>query len=110
MMGWKFDTGRRIGGVSIPVPLAELGAQAADELAALGLVDPVRQRRGDLVGRDRRARQRARGAEPPGRQGSVTRQRAVAEEADQVEVLVQEDRDGDAQPAAELDPLGKINV
>lgn len=96
--------------MSIPVPLAEFGREAQEQGDAFELVEPAGGYRGDFVGWDRRAGKWAVGTEGRGGLAAEAGEGFVAQEADEVEVFVHEDGDGDAAAAADLEVVGKVQV
>lgn len=96
--------------MSIPVPLEEFGREAQEQGDAFELVEPAGGYRGDFVGWDRRAGKWAVGAEGRGGLAAEAGEGFVAQEADEVEVFVHEDGDGDAAAAADLEVVGEVQV
>lgn len=84
--------------------------EAQDEVDAFGLVDPVLQCSGEFLVGQGGAGEGAGGPEVALGDGTITRQRAVAEEGDELEVLGHEDRGGHAVALVDHDLVGEVFV
>ena len=87
----------------------DLTPEAQQQVDPLELVDPILERRGGFSRWRGRARERAGGAKLASGDGAEAREGLVAQNRDEVEVLVGEDHGRDAQPAADADLLGHVN-
>src|SRR6185312_2593202 len=95
---------------SVVVPPTQARAEAQHELDSLELVEPVLKRLAEFVRIRRGEADGAGGAQLGAGEGAVAVQRAVAEGAAEFEILGQEDRDGDAVAAVELELVGQVAV
>lgn len=106
----SMTVGERTGGPLVAVAFTKLCAQAKRQMHAFELIRPVLHRVGKLSPRDGGAREGTGSAKHFAGLGAKTRERLVAEHGDEIKVLVHEDRNGHASPAAHFDLLSEIRV
>lgn len=93
---------------SIAMTGAELGGEAENEVDSFKFIQPILKRGLDLVVRDGGAGKRAGSAEGFGGHGSITGERAVAENGDEFEFFGEEEDGGNTVAAADFNGIGKF--
>ena len=105
---------------SMPIHMADIGSDAyeqeftlslmASEEGTLELVEPVLQGGREFIVGDAGTGQGAACAKGARRDGTVTRERPVTEQREELEVLVREDHRGHPQAAADADLVRQVRV